>query len=149
MFVCISERLRGRASGSVRVSASSFKSIRICNSLIHKQKFCLKMAIEDVLQKVRESTQDPTKKYHMFIANKPVSGNRKFLEVTNKYTGEVGMILRLFFLVNPRRVDTLVSPLLRICYCSSVLVCVPVVNALSIFGLEIYWCNAIRHFHLK
>jgi hypothetical protein len=98
---------------------------------------------------VRESTQDPTKKYHMFIANKPVSGNRKFLEVTNKYTGEVGMILRLFFLVNPRRVDTLVSPLLRICYCSSMLVCVPVVNALSIFGLEIYWCNAIPHFHLK
>lgn len=73
------------------------------------------MAIEDVLQKVRESTQDPTKKYHMFIANKPVSGSRKYLDVTNKYTGEVGMILRLVFLVNPRRVDTLVSPLLRIC----------------------------------
>lgn len=120
---------------SVRVSASSFKSIRICNFLIHKQIFCLKMAIEDVLQKVRESTQDPTKKYHMFIANKPVSGNRKYLEVTNKYTGEVGMILRLF-LVNPTRVGTLVSLLLRMCYCSSVLVCVPVVNVFSISGLR-------------
>jgi len=53
------------------------------------------MAIEDVLQKVRESTQDPTKKYHMFIANKPVSGNRKFLEVTNKYTGEVAAKVQL------------------------------------------------------
>lgn len=133
-----------KAGGLFGVSASSIESIRICNSLIHNQKSGLKMAIEDVLQKVRDSTQDPTKKYHMFIANKPVLGNRKYLDVTNKYTGEVGMILCFFFIVKPRRIDPLVSPLLSICYravykqqyvgmcsCSQCFVNL---------GFEIHWC---------
>ena len=50
-----------------------------------------KMGIEDVLSKAKESSHQVTpKKYKMFLASVPVEGVRKYLDVTNKFTGDVG-----------------------------------------------------------
>ncbi len=41
--------------------------------------------------KAKEASRDVTpREYRMYIANKPVESPRKFLDVTNKYTGVVG-----------------------------------------------------------
>lgn len=55
------------------------------------------MALENVVQKAKEASQDVNpKKYSMFLASKPVDGDRKWLDVTNKYTNDVGMCIYLF-----------------------------------------------------
>lgn len=44
-----------------------------------------------MVQKAKESSGDVTpKKYNIFLASKPVDGDRKWLDVTNKYTNDVG-----------------------------------------------------------
>lgn len=50
-----------------------------------------KMGIEDALSKAKEASKQVTpKKYKMFLASVPVEGERKYLDVTNKFTGDVG-----------------------------------------------------------
>lgn len=49
------------------------------------------MGIQNVENKAKEASRDVTpREYRMYIANKPVESPRKFLDVTNKYTGVVG-----------------------------------------------------------
>lgn len=61
------------------------------------------MVLENVVQKAKESSQDVNpKKYSMFIASKPVDGGRKWLDVTNKYTKDVGTCIIVFRDLNQR-----------------------------------------------
>jgi hypothetical protein len=49
------------------------------------------MGIQSVENKAKEASRDVTpREYRMYIANKAVESPRKFLDVTNKYTGVVG-----------------------------------------------------------
>ncbi len=49
------------------------------------------MGIQNVENKAKEASRDVTpREYRMYIANKAVESPRKFLDVTNKYTGVVG-----------------------------------------------------------
>lgn len=50
------------------------------------------MTLDDVVQKANENSQESLtpKNYSMFIASKPVDSDRKWLDVTNKYTNDVG-----------------------------------------------------------
>ena len=57
------------------------------------------MALEHGVQHAKESSNEvKPKKYSMFIASKAVEGDRTWLDVTNKYTNDVGMYV--FFLSN-------------------------------------------------
>nr|5MZ5_A Chain A, ALDH21) [Physcomitrium patens]5MZ5_B Chain B, ALDH21) [Physcomitrium patens]5MZ5_C Chain C, ALDH21) [Physcomitrium patens]5MZ5_D Chain D, ALDH21) [Physcomitrium patens]5MZ8_A Chain A, aldehyde dehydrogenase 21 [Physcomitrium patens]5MZ8_B Chain B, aldehyde dehydrogenase 21 [Physcomitrium patens]5MZ8_C Chain C, aldehyde dehydrogenase 21 [Physcomitrium patens]5MZ8_D Chain D, aldehyde dehydrogenase 21 [Physcomitrium patens]5N5S_A Chain A, Aldehyde dehydrogenase 21 (ALDH21) [Physcom len=48
------------------------------------------MTLGHMVQKAKESSGDVTpKKYNIFLASKPVDGDRKWLDVTNKYTNDV------------------------------------------------------------
>lgn len=51
-----------------------------------------KMTLDDVVQKANETSQESLtpKNYSMFVAGKPVDSDRKWLDVTNKYTNDVG-----------------------------------------------------------
>lgn len=59
------------------------------------------MTLDDVMRGAKKTSHESSpKKYSMFIASKPVNGDRKWLDVTNKYTNDVGKFFLFFCNLN-------------------------------------------------